>query len=250
MRKRAVAIAFAVIILPSQLLSQESNLLPMQSNYSFKPTQIILPASLIALGSFGVWNKQVKELNVEIKEGVANWRNKKIHIDDYAQYVPMASVYGLSLLGAKAKHSYGERTVIMATAYLCMGLLTNSTKQIVGNPRPDTGAKNSFPSGHTATAFVGAELLRIEYGEQSPWFGIGAYSVACGVGLFRIYNERHWLTDVIAGAGVGILSARIGYWLLPVYKNLFQKQKTKQLHTTIVPFYDGKSAGISATLRF
>ncbi|WP_290121359.1 phosphatase PAP2 family protein, partial [uncultured Duncaniella sp.] len=51
---------------------------------------------------------------------------------------------------------------------------------------------------------------------------IGAYSVAVGVAFLRLYNGRHWLNDVIAGAGVGILSARIGYWMLPLYKRWFK----------------------------
>ena len=54
---------------------------------------------------------------------------------------------------------------------------------------------------------MGAELVRMEYG---GWYGIGAYTIAVGVGFMRMYNGRHWLHDVVAGAGVGILSARVG----------------------------------------
>ena len=61
--------------------------------------------------------------------------------------------------------------------------------------------------------------MREEYGLG---MGIGAYSVAVGVAFLRLYNGRHWLNDVIAGAGVGILSARIGYWMLPLYKRWFK----------------------------
>mgnify|MGYP003199246539 CR=1 FL=1 len=64
----------------------------------------------------------------------------------------------------------------------------------------------SFPSGHTATAFMTATMLTKEYGHISPWIGIGAYSVATATGLMRMANNKHWLSDVLTGAGIGILA--------------------------------------------
>ena len=75
---------------------------------------------------------------------------------------------------------------------------------------------------------MGAELMREEYG--NAW-GAGAYVIAGGVAFLRMYNDRHWLNDVIAGAGVGILAARIGYWLLPLERKLFRWEKKKQTMT-------------------
>ena len=72
---------------------------------------------------------------------------------------------------------------------------------------------NSFPSGHTYIAFVGAETLRKEYGEEYPWLAVAGYAVATLVGTMRIYNDRHWAGDVLAGAGLGILSVNITYWI-------------------------------------
>ena len=71
----------------------------------------------------------------------------------------------------------------------------------------------SFPSGHTATAFMTATMLNKEYGHKSPWIGIGAYSVATATGLMRMANNKHWLSDVLTGAGIGILSTELGYYL-------------------------------------
>ena len=100
-----------------------------------------------------------------------------------------------------------------------MGILVSGLKYTtVRYPRPDSGARNSFPSGHTATVFLGAELMRIEYG---GWWGAGAYAVAATTALMRIYNGRHWTSDVLAGAAIGILSADIGYWLMPFERRVF-----------------------------
>ena len=71
----------------------------------------------------------------------------------------------------------------------------------------------SFPSGHTATAFMTATMLSKEYGHLSPWVGIGAYSVATTTGLMRVVHNKHWLSDVLTGAGIGIISTELGYWV-------------------------------------
>ena len=66
--------------------------------------------------------------------------------------------------------------------------------------------------------FTGAELMRLDYG---PWWGAAFYGLACGTAAERIYADRHWLSDVLAGAGLGILSANVGSWLLEPIKSLF-----------------------------
>lgn len=79
--------------------------------------------------------------------------------------------------------------------------------------RPDGSNDHSFPSGHTATAFMTATMLTKEYGHKSPWIGIGVYLMATATGLMRMANNKHWLSDVLTGAGIGILSTEMGYYL-------------------------------------
>ena len=79
--------------------------------------------------------------------------------------------------------------------------------------RPDGSACNSFPSGHTFVAFTGAEIIRREYGKEYPWIAVAGYTVAVLVGAMRIYNNRHWAGDVLAGAGLGMLSVTLTYWI-------------------------------------
>lgn len=120
----------------------------------------------------------------------------------------------------------------MATSYAALAVLTNIPKMYVDEKRPEFAGHNSFPSGHTATAFMGAELVRIEYG---GWYGAAAYTVAGGIGFMRIYNGRHWLHDVVAGAGVGILSARMGEWSVKLWQRLLHKNKKAAKSFTFTP---------------
>jgi membrane-associated phospholipid phosphatase len=110
--------------------------------------------------------------------------------------------------------------LVTATSYAVMTLFVKSIKYSVCEPRPDTGAWDAFPSGHTAKAMTAAEIVRVEYG---PWWGLGAYALGLGTAYLRLYNDRHWVNDVICGTGIGILSARIGYWLLPVESRLLDR---------------------------
>lgn len=220
----------------------------------FDAKQLILPAALVAVGSLGLI-PAVKDVNRDIRDGVADARDGHyFHADDYLQYLPVVSTYGLSLLGAKARHSYLDRTFLIATSYLTMGILVNGLKYTIREPRPyNPNVRNSFPSGHTATAFMGAELVRMEYKDASVWYGVGAYVVASGIGVLRVWNERHWATDVLAGAGIGILSARVAYWLLPFERRLFGLDKKKNASDMVaVPYYSpgDRTFGASLALMF
>lgn len=140
-----------------------------------------------------------------------NWKSK---IDDYLQFSPYVVVVGLKAFGYQGRSSWDR---LMTSALLSngvMALIVNATKYSVKEMRPDNSTANSFPSGHTATAFAAATVLHKEYGlTRSPWFSVGGYTVAIGTGFMRVLNNRHWISDVIAGAGIGIISTEIGYFL-------------------------------------
>lgn len=193
----------------------------------FCPRQLILPAALISVGAFGVENGWFCSLKQDVREGFQDLRgDSRFRADDKLQYLPVIANVGLGLASVKSRHPLRERIVATATAYAALGAMVRGTKHVVKEKRPDSGKCNSFPSGHTATAFMGAELVREEYG--NGW-GTGAYAFATGIAFLRLYNDRHWLNDVIAGAGIGMLSARIGYWLLPWERRVFgwEKQGTR-----------------------
>ena len=107
----------------------------------------------------------------------------------------------------------GQMLASDAFSALLMGSVVYSLKQTTHVMRPDGSNDHSFPSGHTATAFMTATMLTKEYGHKSPWVGIGAYAIAATTGLMRMANNKHWLSDVLTGAGIGILSTELGYYL-------------------------------------
>lgn len=211
----------------------------------------IIPTVLIGYGVIGIESDGLKFYNTEISREVKEHIDEKLTIDDFTQYLPAASVYGLNVIGIKGNSNFKDRTIVMATSYLIMSVTVLSLKSITKVERPDGASFNSFPSGHTATAFAGAEFLFQEYKEKSIWYGISGYIVATGTGLFRMYNDRHWLTDVVAGAGIGILSTKVAYLLAPkINKWLFPNEPFGEKKAMILPFYNGKQIGIGLVYQF
>lgn len=115
--------------------------------------------------------------------------------------------------------------------------------------RSDNSNANSFPSGHTANAFFGATILAEEYKNQSILYPISGYTVATATGVFRILNNKHWASDVLIGAGFGILSAKVAYVIYPWLK---EKIGVKNIPKNVVflPVYDGVTAGGSLVIGF
>ena len=217
------------------------------STTEFRPQQLIIPTALITLGAIGLSENGYKDATRCLSQDIAEMRGDNYcHIDDYFQYLPAVAYLGLDFIGAKARHSFTDRLLVTATSAVALGAMVYGTKQLVYSPRPDGSDNNSFPSGHTAKAFMGAELVRAEYGIG---YGIGAYAVACGVGFMRVWNNRHWANDVLAGAGIGILSARIGYWMLPVWKKLFHLENSRT-SVAITPYYNNNTFGASMAMVF
>lgn len=244
---------FIVIVLlgSSNMFGQniEKDTLQVNKNIKFKYEALIIPSVLIGYGLIGIESDGLKFYNSEIKAELNEHIDNKFTIDDISQYAPFASVYGLNTMGIKGKHNFKDRTIILGTAYLIMGVSVNGLKSITNVQRPDGTSRNSFPSGHTATAFMGAEFLFQEYKDVSVWYGVSGYLVAAGTGFFRMYNDRHWLTDVAAGAGIGILSTKIAYWTYPFIKRKLFKDK-ENTYGVIMPFYNGKEYGVGMSLVF
>lgn len=132
--------------------------------------------------------------------------------DDYTQYVPLAATWGMKLVGVEGRSSWKELAVSNAFSAILMAGTVNALKYSIKERRPDNSTSNSFPSGHTATAFMCATILHKEYGMKSPWYSIGGYTLAGLTGVTRQLNNRHWIGDVLVGAGIGMISTDLGYF--------------------------------------
>ncbi|MGN0188038.1 MAG: phosphatase PAP2 family protein [Candidatus Cryptobacteroides sp.] len=135
------------------------------------------------------------------------------HYDDYLQYSPAALMLGLKAFGYKGRSVWGRMLVSDAFSAGIMAGVVNALKYSVRRMRPDGSSTNSFPSGHTATAFMAATMLHKEYGWKSTWFSVGGYTVATVIGISRVMNNRHWTTDIMAGGAIGVGSVHLGYFL-------------------------------------
>ena len=153
--------------------------------YKFSFKQIIIPTAFIGVGVLGLksdWMKyQIHEMRDELQENIT----QQLKIDDYTQYAPMLAVYGLNLFGVKGKHNFIDRTIILGTAYALMGITVNTLKTSIKVERPDGSNYNSFPSGHTATAFMTATFMRLENMDISPWVGVAGYVATWCTGFMR-----------------------------------------------------------------
>ncbi len=135
------------------------------------------------------------------------------HFDDYLQYTPAAAMLAMKFAGVEGRSSWGRMLTSDAFTAAIMAAAVNTMKHTANVTRPDGSDNHSFPSGHTATAFMTATMLNKEYGHISPWIGVGAYTAATATGLMRMANNKHWLSDILTGAGIGVLSTELGYYL-------------------------------------
>ncbi|MFC3563577.1 phosphatase PAP2 family protein [Pedobacter jamesrossensis] len=216
----------------------------------FKPATFIAPAVLIGYGFAAVYDKgALKQLDLSTKAELQEDHPLfAAHVDDYIQFAPAAAVYALNLSGIKGKHNLFDASMLYATSAAIMGVSTHFVKQGVGRERPNNNGENSFPSGHTASAFMAAEFLHQEYKDVNPWIGYAGYFVATATGALRMYNNKHWFSDVVAGAGFGIASTKISYLIYPYIKSLFTPKQ--QSNFTLMPFYGQGTKGLMLSGRF
>ena len=209
---------------------------------------LAISAVFISYGVLAHHQDDIRELDYKIQRESIHFK-KQVYADDYLRFVPGLSMYGMDLMGVKAKHSLRDRTFLFTSSFLISTASVQVLKRTTNIRRPDESSYLSFPSGHTATAFAGAHLLLKEYRDTSPWIGIAGYTVASCTGVMRIFNNRHWFSDVMAGAGFGILSTEISYLLLPVFHKL-PGIKNTQTNMVIAPAIGNSQFGVGLACTF
>lgn len=224
--------------------------------HRFRLRQLAVPVSLIAVGAFGIENGAMHKLNDKMRDALNGGRHRRIWVDEVTPYLPVAAAYGLDLCGLKARHGWKDRTMLLLLSVAISQGMAQGTKAVVHEWRPDGSDRRSFPSGHTTMAFTSAELLRMEYRDGPAWIAVAGYAMAVGTGAMRMYNDKHWLNDVLAGAGMGILGTRIAYWIYPWVQRCWVSRWSGR-HTTalVMPYYDnrttpGGGCGMQLSIRF
>jgi hypothetical protein len=125
------------------------------------------------------------------------------HLSGYALAGATATIYTVGRVGDKPKVSHLGMDLIRALAV--NEILTQSIKHAVHRPRPDGSDHLSFPSGHASSTFAFATALE----RHLSWrFAVPAYLFASYVASSRLHDNRHYLSDVVFGAAVGIVSGR------------------------------------------
>jgi len=234
--QRAVVFLLLSGLFPVRMIAQHHGYQPLHVNdsvYSLSAKQLIAPAVMIGYGFAGFSMKPVRDLNISLRDEITERVSSPFKIDNVTLFAPVGLAYGLNLAGIKGRHDFFDRSVIFAASIILVEGSVQTIKYLGQVERPDGSNCYSFPSNHTAIAFAGAEFLYQEYKDVSVWYGIAGYSLAAGTGFLRIYNNKHWLTDVVAGAGFGIISTKIAYWLFPKIKKTVWKDM--QINVSLVP---------------
>lgn len=166
-------------------------------------------SGMIAKGEKEAFRQNYRNPNTKIRLIKYNFHSE---IDNYTQFSGIALTAGLKMAGVEGRSSWPRLFASSLASYGIMAGFVNGIKYTASELRPDGSTHNSWPSGHTATAFVGATILHKEYGlTRSPWYSIAGYTVATATGVMRVLNNRHWISDVLSGAGIGILSTELAY---------------------------------------
>jgi len=231
------------VISNANIIFQDSVITKLNDNtYSLNYKQLAVPTVFIGYGLVSLESDGLKQLNFSTRDEINEHDPSHTWLDNYTQYAPAVLVYGLNVSGIRGKHNFGDRTIIYATSQLIASAFVVPLKHIIKEERPDGSNQLSFPSGHTATAFSSAQFMFREYKEVNFWLSISGYSFAVFTGVYRTLNDKHWVNDVVAGAGFGILSTELAYWLYPKINELFAHNKKST--TIAMPFYQNKCLSI------
>jgi len=191
------------------------------------------------------WNKNSQTYTVNLSP------DKLPHdylLEDEVRYAPVVAAYAISLCVVKSKHRFIDRTAILLVSYVVSDFAVYRTKKLTKSLRPGRSPTStddySFPSQHTAMAFIGATFLDHELGYVSPWISAGGYVAATWVGMARVANNDHWFSDVLMGAAYGIICTNSTYWAYDAVMKHFPK------NLTMTPLIDSQQTGLYVCYKF
>lgn len=210
------------------------------------PLSLVPPVAAITYGVSSFVFQPVRRVDYYIY-GVTQRTNSGFHTkaESYFEFGPIAMVYGLNLVGVEGKNRFVDRTALLGLSAGIFGLTGYMSKITTHRLRPNKTDYLSFPSAHTATSFMSAEFLAQEYSGKSPVYTVIGYSMAVTTGIFRMYNRDHWFSDVVAGAGLGVLSTKAAYLIYPYLRNWLTHKDKNGKSTMIMPSYQDGTFGLA-----
>ncbi|GAB3541846.1 phosphatase PAP2 family protein [Pontibacter brevis] len=171
------------------------------------PAAVLIGVGIYTTGGRGIINSQdVFDYRTRVFPEFAT------NADDFLMLAPLAGLYGFNLISSQNRHELSRQTLLLISAGTLTSAIVWPTKKLTSIERPN-GKPHAFPSGHTAYAFTIATFMDKEFRHKSPWVSVVSYGIAGGTGVLRVLNNAHWMSDVLAGAGVGILSVNAVYWI-------------------------------------
>ena len=243
MNFKFITLIFSLLVLMGNAQNQDSTWMPKSKNkISYK--QFIAPTILITSGAL-LLNTT---LNDDLQANANRFFGEDFHssTDDYLQFVPVAQIFLGKTFGFKAKNDFQHQTINIVVANAINGIVVYALKNGVGAERPDQSNNLSFPSGHTAMAFTNASLLYYEYKDSNLWYASSGFLFATATGVLRIANSKHYTSDVLAGAGIGLASGLIvSYW--NPFKSITFGKKNKT--TALVYPQIGNQIGMGAIVQ-
>lgn len=231
--------------------AQDTLKIVAKDSSKLKVKNFIIPVTLITSGLI--------LRDVDLKRDVYEFQQNAIgdrftfKNDDFIQYMPTTLAVLGSTMNFKSKNSFEQLATNQLVSLTISGIFGRIIKDAVNDKRPELYGLKSFPSGHTSTAFNGATLLFLEYKDDNIWFASSGYLLATTTAFFRLTNDKHWMADVLAGAGIGMATAFVvHYWSPDIYK-YFKKYilpNNKETAFFAYPIIDSNNYGMGFNLNF
>jgi len=215
----------------------------LMNKFSLK--EYILPSTLIISGVLINDSEFEQNIQSRLRNKVGN--DFEFRIDDYIQYAPIAEMYIADAINIQAKNHWFDQTKYLLISNIISSTITHVLKRTMNKTRPNS-SPYSFPSGHTTFSFTNATVLFNEFKETSPLLAYSGYAFSTTTGAFRMINNKHWLSDVLVGAGIGIAVTNLVYYFEP-FKN-FNPFKHSKNNITCIPVVNNNNYGVYISYSF
>jgi hypothetical protein len=189
---------------------------------------------ILAVGLVSVWGANGQDQRIQ-----EQWRDHQKISASNSDYGDKLVTYGIGPMIAVTQYFFDrENSYSHMRALISTTLVTGTMKWGFGRERPDQSDHYSFPSGHSSSAFTSATSLTYAYGWKAA---VVAYPVATFVALSRLADNKHWFSDVMAGAFIGMWMGRASF---------FNSSELKPQSWILLPVIENQSVGALYKIEF